>query len=48
MVDVREDGGDIEPVRPGEYDLAQLLSAITPDNVHAEADFGPAMGGEAL
>ncbi len=49
-VDVREEGGRIviEPVRPSEYDLTHLLSAITPDNVHAEADFGPAVGKEAL
>lgn len=49
-VDVREEGGCIviEPVRASEYDLAQLLSAITPDNVHAEADFGPAVGKETL
>lgn len=49
-VDVREEGGRIviEPLRPTEYDLAQLLSGITPDNLHDEADFGPAMGKEAL
>lgn len=49
-VDVREEGGRIviEPVHPAEYDLAQLLSAITPDNVHAETDFGPAVGKEVL
>jgi antitoxin MazE len=49
-VDVREEGGRIviEPVRASEYDLTQLLSAITPDNLHAEADFGPAVGKELL
>lgn len=49
-VDVREEGGRIviEPVRPGRYDLDQLLAAITPDNLHGEADFGAPMGKEAL
>jgi antitoxin MazE len=49
-VDVREEGGRIviEPVRPHGYDLAQLLAGITPDNLHAEADFGPAVGKEAF
>ena len=47
-VDVREEGGRIviEPVRPGEFDLAQLLAGITPDNLHAEVGFGPAAGKE--
>ncbi len=50
-VDVREEGGRIviEPIRPREYDLAQLLAGITPENRHAEVDFGAPMGGkEAL
>ncbi|MDW3684295.1 PbsX family transcriptional regulator [Cupriavidus sp. CV2] len=48
-VDVREEGGRtvIEPVRQQDYDLAQLLAGITPDNLHAEAGFGPAVGKEA-
>jgi antitoxin MazE len=47
-VDVREEGGRIviEPVRPSEFDLAQLLAGITPDNLHAEVGFGPAAGKE--
>jgi antitoxin MazE len=47
-VDVREEGGRIviEPVRPNEFDLAQLLAGITPDNLHAEVGFGPAAGKE--
>jgi antitoxin MazE len=49
-VDVREEGGRIviEPVRPREYDLAQLLAGITPANLHAEVDFGARVGKEAL
>ena len=49
-VDVREEGGRIviEPIRPREYDLAQLLAGITPENLHAEVDFGAPTGKEAL
>jgi len=49
-VDVREEGGRIviEPVRPSEFELASLLAGITPDNVHGEHGFGPAVGKETL
>ena len=49
-VDVREEGGRIviEPVHPREYDLAELLAGITPENLHAEVDFGAPAGKEAL
>ncbi len=49
-VDVREESGCIviEPIRPSEYDLAQLLAGITPENLHAEVSFGPAVGKEAF
>jgi antitoxin MazE len=49
-VDVREEGGRIviEPIQPGEYDLDQLIAAITPENLHGEIDFGPPVGKEAL
>ena len=49
-VDVREESGRIviEPVRPGEFELAELLAGITPDNLHAEVSFGPAVGKEAF
>jgi antitoxin MazE len=49
-VDVRVEGGRIiiEPIRAQAFELAQLLAGITPDNLHAEADFGPAMGREVL
>ena len=50
IVDVHEEGGRIviEPVRSKEYDLDQLLAGITPANLHAEVDVGPAVGKEAL
>lgn len=49
-VDIREEGGRIviEPVRPREYDLDQLLAGITSENQHTEADFGAPVGKEAL
>ena len=49
-VDVREEGGRIiiEPVHQREYDLDGLLADITPENLHAEVSFGPAIGKEAL
>ena len=49
-VDMREEGGRIviDPIRPSEYDLEILLAAITPENMHAEAGFGVALGKEAL
>lgn len=49
-VDVREENGCIiiEPLRQREYDLDELLAAITADNVHDEVDFGSAVGQEAF
>ncbi|GBQ51358.1 MAG: AbrB/MazE/SpoVT family DNA-binding domain-containing protein [Acetobacter fabarum] len=49
-VDVREESGRviIEPVTVAEYDLADLLAGITPENVHSEVNFGAAVGGERL
>lgn len=49
-VDVREEDGRIviEPVRPSEYDIEKLIAAITPDNLHDEADFGAPVGKESL
>jgi antitoxin MazE len=49
-VDVREEDGRIviEPIRPPTCDLTQLLSGITPENRHAEVDFGAAVGHEAF
>ena len=28
------------------YSLAQLLAGVTPENIHAEVDFGPPVGKE--
>ena len=49
-VDIREEEGRIiiEPIRSNEYDLARLLSGITPENLHTEADFGAPVGKELL
>ena len=49
-VDVREEAGRvvIEPVTTREYDLATLLGAITPENVHEEVDFGAVVGQELI
>jgi antitoxin MazE len=49
-VDIREDAGRIviDPVRPNDYDLDDLMARITPENVHAEVSFGPPVGKEAL
>lgn len=49
-VEVREDNGRIviEPVARQEYDLADLLAGITPENIHDEVDFGAPVGNEAL
>ncbi len=33
--------------RKGRYSLDKLVSGITPDNRHAEIDWGPAIGNEA-
>ncbi len=50
VVDIREEGGGvvIEPVQPRGYDPAELLAGITPENLHAEVDFGGPIGKEAL
>ena len=50
VVDVREQDGRIVivPIRNDEYDLAQLLAAITPENLHGEVDFGAPVGRELL
>jgi len=49
LVDVREENGRIV-IAPAadDDDLASLLAQITPENLHAEVDFGPACGREAL
>ena len=49
-VEVREEDGRIviEPVRPPETPLSDLLNRITDENAHSEADFGDPVGREAL
>jgi antitoxin MazE len=50
MVDVSEQDGRIviTPIRSKDYDLNQLLAAITPENLHGESDFGLPVGQELL
>jgi antitoxin MazE len=38
----------IEPSGKVEYDLSQLLDAMTAENAHAEMDFGKPVGKELL
>ena len=47
-VDVREEGGRIviDPIRRVAFDLQELLSRITPENLHEETDFGQPSGKE--
>ena len=49
-VDIREEDGRIviAPIREPEVALTDLLAEITDDNLHAAADFGGAVGNEAL
>jgi antitoxin MazE len=48
-VDVREEGGRIiiEPIAVLSYDLAQLLTGMSPDTFPEMVDSGPEVGGEA-
>ena len=47
-VDIREENGRIviEPVRPHEYALEELLAGITDGNLHGEVDSGGPVGKE--
>jgi antitoxin MazE len=47
-VEVRHEAGRIviEPVRRKEYQLEELLAAITPQNQHRQVDFGLVAGKE--
>ena len=49
-VDVRVEDGRIviEPIRSSEYQLADLLDRITPQNLHDEVPFGEPVGKEIL
>ena len=50
QVDVREEGEliVINPVCTNEYDLAQLLADITPENLQGAVDFWTLAGQESL
>ena len=47
-VDLSLEDGEliIRPTRGPKYDLAALLRGVTDDNVHAEVETGPSVGGE--
>lgn len=49
-VEIREEDGRIiiEPIRPAQFDLEQLVSGITEENLHHEVDFGRPVGKESL
>jgi antitoxin MazE len=49
-VDIREEGGRviIEPILEPTFSLADLLTAVTDENIHEEIDFGPPVGKERL
>jgi antitoxin MazE len=49
-VDIREEGGRviIEPIPEPAFSLADLLAAVSDENIHAEIDFGPPVGKERL
>jgi antitoxin MazE len=47
-VDVTVEGGRIviDAVRAPQYDIETLIAGITPENRHAETDWGPPVGAE--
>lgn len=49
-LDIKEEGGRIiiEPVKSRELKLEDLLSEITPDNLHHRIDFGAPVGKELI
>jgi antitoxin MazE len=49
-VDIREEAGRviIEPIREPAFNLADLLAAVTDENIHDEMDFGAPVGKERL
>ena len=46
-LEIRDGKLSVWPAGKPPLTLAQLLAGITPDNLHQEADTGPAVGGEA-
>jgi len=49
LVEVTEADGKLimTPVSKSRYTLVELLKGVTDDNIHAEVDWGPSVGGEA-
>jgi antitoxin MazE len=49
-VDIHEEAGRviIEPIQEPAFILADLLAAVTDENIHAEIDFGAPVGKELL
>ena len=49
VVDLMIDKGRlvIVPIQKNAYELSDILEQVTPENLHAEVDFGEPMGGEA-
>ncbi len=45
---LEEDALWISPAAPRRPNLSELLDKITPENIHAEVDWGPAVGREIL
>ncbi len=50
VVDIRVIKGKIiiEPITPKQIQLGDLLARITPENIHAEENFGPPVGKESF
>ena len=49
VVDLRIDKGRlvIAPFQKNAYNLSEMLEQVTPENLHAEVDFGEPMGRDA-
>ena len=45
-ITLTDNGLCITPVQKPRYTLDELLAGVTPDNIHGETDWGPAMGNE--
>jgi antitoxin MazE len=45
-ITLTDNGLCITPVRKPRYTLDELLAGVTPDNIHGETDWGPAVGNE--
>ncbi|MGI8425697.1 MAG: AbrB/MazE/SpoVT family DNA-binding domain-containing protein [Actinomycetota bacterium] len=48
IVDISVEGGDlvVRPIRTRDYDLGELVRAITRNNVHEPVETGPPVGRE--